>query len=425
MIKLQFCKTLLLFIIINSIIIFDLFLINIEKLFIKNLIITNKQDSIVNLNVSKNITCQSCSDYHKKKVSHIINPKNKVLINNNYSKICQLKVLDPKSRALIFENKNENFTFNLHICNHDNPKQDFPIFIKSFYDSVCNDKNYTDIISGNNSNYYARALNNNNISAKEFVTIIGSLYDNNINSNLYNNSNFSIPKTIHQIWFGKEIPQLYKKNRKNLKNKHSGWKFICWSEELINKLFKKKFLNQKLFIKKKNDLNYAGMSDVARYEILEKFGGVYIDCDFIFFESLESIHNKCDFYAVIDELSWWTVCANGFIGSKKNHPILDYCIKTIKKLENQNISLSHWPNESINLFGKKSIENLLEVGPGVFSNTIISNANLAGNINLIFPANYFLPKMTAFDRQGPFVSIEAFCYHDWYAQPKSQGYRWW
>ena len=83
-----------------------------------------------------------------------------------------------------------------------------------------------------------------------------------------------IPKIIHHIWLGSPFPEKYKILRETWKKHHPDWEFVLWTDEDIEAfgLFNKDLYDQ-------SD-NYGAKSDIARYEILYRFGGLYIDTDF-------------------------------------------------------------------------------------------------------------------------------------------------
>jgi len=89
-----------------------------------------------------------------------------------------------------------------------------------------------------------------------------------------------IPKVLHRIWVGGPIPELYQEYGKAWEAMHPGWSFKLWTDED----FESKWLkNQKLFDEAKSyvpaDAIGQFKSDLARYEILFRYGGVYVDCD--------------------------------------------------------------------------------------------------------------------------------------------------
>ena len=103
-----------------------------------------------------------------------------------------------------------------------------------------------------------------------------------------------IPKIIHQIWIGpKKLPNKYKNWMKSWLRFNPEYKYILWQDKDIEKL---QMINQKEYKKAKNP---GIKSDIARYEILYLYGGIYIDTDF---ECLGQIPNsllKYDFVSSI------------------------------------------------------------------------------------------------------------------------------
>ncbi len=84
-----------------------------------------------------------------------------------------------------------------------------------------------------------------------------------------------IPKLLHQIWWGPRPSLLDRCMRswETMADKH-GWTYKCWTEEEI--------LDMPLKNREAYD-GYGGFhhtTDLARIEIIEKYGGVYVDCDF-------------------------------------------------------------------------------------------------------------------------------------------------
>jgi hypothetical protein len=87
-----------------------------------------------------------------------------------------------------------------------------------------------------------------------------------------------IPKVIHRIWVGGPMPQIYKNYEKKWLDLNPGWSVKTWGDGDFGWLD-----NQDLFDRAEEYAPADGVgqfkSDVARYEILNRFGGVYVDCD--------------------------------------------------------------------------------------------------------------------------------------------------
>lgn len=81
-----------------------------------------------------------------------------------------------------------------------------------------------------------------------------------------------IPKKLHQIWLGSELPAHYELLIKKLKELHPNWEYKLWTDKNIDF----DLINTDLFQRAEN---MGQKSDILRYEILNRFGGVYLDLD--------------------------------------------------------------------------------------------------------------------------------------------------
>ena len=142
------------------------------------------------------------------------------------------------------------------------------------------------------------------------------------NSNINLNKEL-IPKIIHQIWLGpRKLPKKYKIWMQTWKIFNPEWEYILWDDDKINKL------NLKNKLAYNSTKNPGFKSDVARYEILNKFGGIYLDTDF---QCLKPIPNSLLFYEFVSCIIFYfsPVLANGMMMSKANSPLLKDIISAI------------------------------------------------------------------------------------------------
>jgi mannosyltransferase OCH1-like enzyme len=146
-----------------------------------------------------------------------------------------------------------------------------------------------------------------------------------------------IPKIIHQIWLGpNEIPERLLSYRTVWKELHPDWEFWCWRDKDVPEL-----VNQKLY-----DYvdTYSGRSDVLRYEIIYKHGGVYVDMDYMPFKNIEPVIKDLDFFINADVVeNWHEKCPNYFnaslYGAVPKHPLSE---KLITNLPQWVMSQDHW-----------------------------------------------------------------------------------
>jgi predicted nuclease with TOPRIM domain len=174
----------------------------------------------------------------------------------------------------------------------------------------------------------------------------------------------TIPKIIHQLWIG---PYPMPSNlMKTWKNKNPDYEYILWNESEI----KKRGFQFKCYKKIFNMKEICGKADIMRWEILCKYGGIFIDADSICIEPLDdSIINNTAFASYENEKNRGTLVANGTMGFIPNHPL---CIDAIKNILTNNINNKAW----------------ITVGPGLLTKLIESGKY--SDIK-IYPSYYFIP----------------------------------
>lgn len=152
------------------------------------------------------------------------------------------------------------------------------------------------------------------------------------NINIFLKNNYQkIPKIIHQIWIGpKKIPYNWINSfRQDFMNKYPGWKYYLWTEKEIQNLNLK---NKEQYY---NEKSYNGKSDILRYELMSKFGGIYIDADSqwlgLNLNDLIEKTNYTGFFAAKECEKCKDSLASGVVGSSINNPITNYLIKMINQ----------------------------------------------------------------------------------------------
>ena len=244
-----------------------------------------------------------------------------------------------------------------------------------------------------------------NLSPADFLHRLKKLYNKNkpsalIKKHAAKHTATKIPHIIHQIWFGGKLPEIYKIWQKRLKKLHPKWEIINWTDNKIAREFPRGLVNKRTFSAAQEVCNYAQMADIARYEILNKFGGLYLDYDTKCLKSFEMLHNLYTFYAGLENFDTSCFCSNATIGAQKGHPILKRCIDLIKKHEAKDLDLSLW---SFDFEVEKHESNrIVRTGQKLFTQAIVEMTDLEGSTDIILPQEYFYPKQD---------SIAALSYH--------------
>jgi len=195
-----------------------------------------------------------------------------------------------------------------------------------------------------------------------------------------------INKIIHQIWLGDKNKKP-EKLMKTWQDVHHDWEYNLWDEEKIESFG--------LLNKKQYDMSptFRGKADIARYEILYRLGGFFIDADSVCLKKIPDNFLELDFITTYEnEIFRQNLLANGFIGSKKGNKILYDLINKI-----HGINLQYLIRE----------DPWKATGPLVFTETVSANRHLNPtllNSEIMLPEhfeskNYVFCDMKKFDKQ--------------------------
>lgn len=226
--------------------------------------------------------------------------------------------------------------------------------------------------------------------------ILEKLYDKN-----YNNDDKTerIPKIIHQIWLGSELPDISKELVKIIQKINPNWEYKLWCEKEIQDL---ELINIELY---NNIKNYGAKSDIARYEILQRFGGIYLDTDF---ECVKPFDNLCNlsFFAGNGHVDTPEIF-NSIIGSEPNGKIINSFVEELLKIKNFNDDINGVMNTT---------------GPYYITKQFFNNID---DNSVIFPTKFFFPfpatdrfkvrnySETAKKYVKTFINENTYCIHLW------------
>jgi mannosyltransferase OCH1-like enzyme len=124
----------------------------------------------------------------------------------------------------------------------------------------------------------------------------------------------AIPRIVHHIWVGPAMPERLVPYVESWERLHPTWEHRMWTEfDWLE--------NQEIFDRAEVITPHVGQlrSDLARYEILYRHGGVYVDCDL---EALRPIDELCG----VDGFAGWEVDGvwvnNAIVGVVPGHPLM-------------------------------------------------------------------------------------------------------
>lgn len=208
-------------------------------------------------------------------------------------------------------------------------------------------------------------------------------------------SDGNIPKLVHQIWLGSQYPERYLKWQKSWNIFNPDWQYVLWDDQSIRNI---KMFNEDIFRKTNN---YGAKSDIARYEILYQYGGLYVDTDIECLKSFNILNSICDFYAGLYSSKEDTL-NNALIGTIPRHPIIKECIRSIKCIDNS--------NDADTIFHS--------TGPKLFTEAFRAKNRSENKVNITFPVSFFFPfpaRMRFSQRHVlKYIRPESYAIHYWH-----------
>lgn len=139
-----------------------------------------------------------------------------------------------------------------------------------------------------------------------------------------------IPRVIHQIWLGPERPPLG--TMESCRQANPGWLYVLWTDRNLPPMFNRRAFDE-------FGTAYHGKADVLRYEVLCRFGGVYVDADQLCLRSFDDLVGPDDtFFAgyqnlgnpdLDEEQQGTTLVANAVLGASRRNPIIEQLIRHI------------------------------------------------------------------------------------------------
>ena len=193
-----------------------------------------------------------------------------------------------------------------------------------------------------------------------------------------------IPKIIHQLWVGPKPAPI--KLMKSWEDAHPDWEYMFWNEATIAEHFPQGLHNQQQYDAMPE---WNGKCDIARYEILQKFGGFFLDADCLCLRPLDDYLLQNDSFSCYEnEFIRGQLIAAGYLGSVAGCELIRHLVHRVHNLHGQALHagpLTAWKT----------------VGPLLLTKTVheLKYRNIA-----VYPSFYFIPNhyTKLHPHQGPF-----------------------
>jgi len=241
------------------------------------------------------------------------------------------------------------------------------------------------------------------IDGYKLMALFKDLYDRHNLSKIDPQITLKIPKIIHQVWVGCPLPNAFKEYISSWCTMHAsrGWVYKLWTDEDIKTL---ELYNRDLY----DASDSVGVkSDIVKWEVVYKYGGVYLDVDFECLKPLDILHYTYDFYTSIQPLdTQFLQLGAALFGARPGHPILKHCIETIK-------DDAH----------KKGATT--KTGPIHFTRSFYAVAGKDGLIDIALPSSYCYPLGCTEKRlkKREWIENGAYAVHHWAKSWMPEHYR--
>ena len=180
-----------------------------------------------------------------------------------------------------------------------------------------------------------------------------------------------IPKIIHQLWVGPKPAPMELMN--TWKDSHPDWEYMFWNEETLKEHFPNGLHNQAQYDAMPE---WNGKCDIARYEILQKFGGFFLDADCVCLRPLDDYLLENDSFSCYEnEYIRGQLIAAGYLGCTPKNDLMWHLVNKIHNLHGESL----WQG---NMTAWKT------VGPLFLTQTI---HELKYNKIAVYPSFYFIP----------------------------------
>lgn len=193
-----------------------------------------------------------------------------------------------------------------------------------------------------------------------------------------------IPRIFHCIWLG---PVKMPSHFSSWIGQHPNWELRLWKRADLMKL-----QNEHTFCEART---YSEKSDVWRYELLNRFGGVYLDTDFECLRPLDELVEDLDCFAATQDGS---IISTGMLGAVPGHPL----VRAVVNAMPVGFPRSGNPDENS--------------GPRWFTK-LVEKENFRSQIT-VFPQTLFYPLVYG-DRDNPPEDLraafpQAYAVHHWH-----------
>lgn len=128
----------------------------------------------------------------------------------------------------------------------------------------------------------------------------------------------TIPRVLHQVWVGGRLPEHLAPCVRSWRRLHPTWEYRMWTDQDLGWLANRDLFDRAAELVP-DDAVGQFRSDLARYEILHRHGGLYVDCDTRALRTVDRVLDGRDAFAVAEDRRW---VANTYLACVPGHPVM-------------------------------------------------------------------------------------------------------
>lgn len=135
-----------------------------------------------------------------------------------------------------------------------------------------------------------------------------------------------IPCLLHFIWLGSPLPTVYETTIDSWRQHHPHWEIKIWSDADVESVMGTGRTKEAF----QGATNWGTKSDILRYEVLCRYGGLYVDVDYECIGNIDPLCVRCSLFAGASNTSAMEV-NNGLVGCVPHHPVVEALLDLIAK----------------------------------------------------------------------------------------------
>lgn len=142
-----------------------------------------------------------------------------------------------------------------------------------------------------------------------------------------------IPRHVHRLWYGpRDMPQRYRDYGRTWEEVNDGWTVLDWEDwrpVILGPTFDACGVEWEVNPGggKHNNAQAVQRADIASYELIWRYGGIYANCD------LEAVAPLAEHLDGVDAFVCWEIdgsyLSNAFFGATAGHPFLAHVMEML------------------------------------------------------------------------------------------------